>query len=348
MRRAARLLIAAFFYYSGLVRISRWRMRRQGPRLLILNYHRASLGDIRKHMQYLRRHYSIMHLEEALDELYAPQLPAKKSSQQRTPVVITFDDGYHDNYTHAFKAAVDLQVPITIFLIPDYIDSGDYFWWGEGERLVKQTRLNEFTLDDQTYQLQQPESKKALAQSIDARLRTARSVAEREQFLAQVRHDLSIIVPNTCKEGVKDVNIPMTWAEVIKMQESGFVSFGAHTMHHPVLAYLSDPAEVHYEIITCRQVLQERLGKPVRTFAYPIGRTEHIGVEALKAVREAGYSWAVTTTKGVATPQSDPYRLERVLVDVRRHWLLIAAETSGIWSMFAPLWKPFINEKADI
>ncbi|GHO84313.1 polysaccharide deacetylase family protein [Dictyobacter formicarum] len=348
MRRAARLLVAAFFYYSGLVKLSRWRMRRRGPRLLILNYHRASLGDIRRHMQYLNRHYRILHLEEALEELYAPQPPARKSSKQRTPVVITFDDGYHDNYTHAFQAAVELQVPITIFLIPSYIDSGDYFWWGEGERLVKQTQLDEFILDGQTYHLQQPESQKALAQSIDARLRIARSVAEREQFLTQVRHDLAIIAPNTCEEEVKDVNIPLSWGEVLKMQKSGFVSFGAHTMHHPVLACLSDPAEVRYEIATCRQVLQERLGKPIRTFAYPIGRTEHIGTEALKAVREAEYCWAVTTTKGIATPQSDPYRLERVLVDVRRHWLLIAAETSGIWSIFAPLWKPFINEKADI
>ncbi|GCE03720.1 polysaccharide deacetylase family protein [Dictyobacter aurantiacus] len=347
MRKAVRLIVAAFFYYSGLVRFSRWRMRQRGPRLLILNYHRASLGDIRRHMQYLKRHYRILHLEDALEELYASQSPARKSGQQPTPLVITFDDGYHDNYTHAFKAAVEFQVPITIFLIPGYIDSGEYFWWGEGERLVKQTGLTEFNLDGQVYYLQQPASQQALSQAIDARLRSARSVAEREQFLTQMRQDLAI-VPDTCEETVKDVNIPLSWGEVLEMQESGFVSFGAHTMNHPVLACLSDPTEVRYEIASCRHLMQERLNRPVRTFAYPIGRTEHIGLEALKTVREAGYSWAVTTTKGVATPQSDPYRLERVLVEVRRHWLLIAAETSGIWSMFAPLWKPFTKNKENM
>ncbi|GLV57015.1 hypothetical protein KDH_38530 [Dictyobacter sp. S3.2.2.5] len=347
MRKAVRLIVAAFFYYSGLVRFSRWRMRQRGPRLLILNYHRASLGDIRRHMLYLKRHYRILHLEEALEELYAPQPPAKKSGRQPTPLVITFDDGYHDNYTHAFKAAVELHVPITIFLIPGYIDSGEYFWWGEGERLVKRSSLTEFTLDGQIYHLQQPASRQALSQAIDARLRGARSVAEREQFLTRVKQDLAL-VPDTCDGKVKDVNIPLSWGEALKMQESGFVSFGAHTMNHPVLSRLSDPSDVRYEIATCRQVLQERLGRSVRTFAYPIGRTEHIGPEALKAVREAGYSWAVTTTKGVATPQSDPYRLERVLVEVRRHWLLIAAETSGIWSIFAPLWKPFTKSKGNI
>ena len=43
MRRVVRVLVAAFFYYCGLVGVSRWLMRRRGPRLLILNYHRASL-----------------------------------------------------------------------------------------------------------------------------------------------------------------------------------------------------------------------------------------------------------------------------------------------------------------
>ncbi|GCE17396.1 polysaccharide deacetylase family protein [Dictyobacter kobayashii] len=299
-------------------------------------------------MRYLKRYYRVMHLEEALEELYGLHANEKQSYRQRTPVVMTFDDGYHDNYTHAFKAAVELQVPITIFLIPGYIDSGDYFWWGEGERLVKQTRLNEFTFDGQTYHLQQPESQKALALLIDMRLRTAHSVAEREQFLTQMRHNLAISVQETCGRDVKDVNIPLSWNEVMEMQESGFVSFGAHTMHHPVLAYLSDPAEMNYEVADCRKVLQERLGKPIRTLAYPIGRDEHIGMEAIKAVRRAEYTWAVTTTKGVATPESDPYRLERVLVEVRRHWLLIAAETSGVWGIFAPLWKPFTNKKENI
>ena len=348
MRKIARLLVAACFYYCGLVGLCRWRMRHRGPRLLILNYHRASLGDIRQHMRYLKQHYRILHLTEALEELYSPATTAGKTAGKRTPVVMTFDDGYYDNYTHAFKAAVELQVPITIFLIPGYLDSGEHFWWGEGERLASLTREQEITLDGRVYQLHQSAHRQALAQAIDTHLRMADNVAERERFLAQVRQDLAIEVLDSCRRDVEDVNIPLSWDEVLEMQNSGMVSFGAHSMHHPILSCLADPEEARYEINACRQVLEERLQRPVNHFAYPIGRTEHIGATALKAVREAGYTWAVTTTKGIATPQSDPYRLERVLVDVRRHWLLIAAETSGVWAMFAPLWKPFINEKADI
>jgi len=110
-------------------------------------------------------------------------------------------------------------------------------------------------------------------------------------------------------------------------------------MHHPVLAYLSDPAEVQREVGECRTVLEQQLGHPVRTFAYPVGKPEHIGDAALRAVREAGYDWAVTTINGTNTSQSDPHQIRRVASGVSRHWLVMAAEASGVWKFFSHLWK---------
>ena len=132
---------------------------------------------------------------------------------------------------------------------------------------------------------------------------------------------------------------PLTWAEVKKMQESGWVSFGAHTMHHPILACLRDPQEVQREVSDCRAVLEEHLGQPVRAFAYPVGKPEHFGQQGLHSVRAAGYAWALTTLRGTNTRQSDLHQLRRVSSVVNRHWLVIAAETSGAWYFFSPLWK---------
>ena len=154
-------------------------------------------------------------------------------------------------------------------------------------------------------------------------------MAEREAFLEEVREALAI-----APEYRKDSSCVVSWEEVQEMQESGWVSFGAHTMHHPVLAELSDPAEVDREVGESRTALQERLGKPIRTFAYPLGRTEHIGNEALKAVQKAGFSWALTTNRGVSSPQSQPYLLERLQFMVHWHWLLLAADMAGLAPIF--------------
>src|SRR6266566_6529007 len=175
MRRQLGIIVAASFYYSGLVKLARWHTERSWPCLVILNYHRASGGD-------LRRHYRLLHLEAALEELYTPHKQKKGDLDRRTPLVLTFDDGYHDNYTHAFALARQLQVPFTIFLIPGYIESGEPLWWREGE-LIRNAQVDEVTIEGRTYRLRQPNERNLLAQTIYTHVRHSRSVAEREAFL---------------------------------------------------------------------------------------------------------------------------------------------------------------------
>jgi peptidoglycan/xylan/chitin deacetylase (PgdA/CDA1 family) len=302
--------------------------------LIILNYHRASGGDLRQHLLYLRRHYRMLHLEEALEELYAPT--AALVQDRRTPLALTFDDGYVDNYTEAFALVCELQIPITIFLIPGYLDSGEQFWWGEGTRLVRHAKVREVTFEARNYRLVTQEDRASLAKIIDARLRYAHSVTERESVLANARALLA--VPQV--EETRDIRyLPMTWGQVIKMRESGRVSFGAHTMHHPILSSLQDLEEVRREVVKCREALQKQLGEPVRAFAYPVGKAKDIGQDALSVVKEADFTWAVTTVPGVNTPMDDPLQLKRMSGGIERHWIVMAAELSGVWGFFSVLWK---------
>jgi peptidoglycan/xylan/chitin deacetylase (PgdA/CDA1 family) len=329
------MFIAACFHYSGLVKLVLWWKQRFKPSLVILNYHRAATGDLRRHLLYLRRHYRILHLETALEELYTSCKNETRERDQRIPLVLTFDDGYHDNYTCAFALAQELQVPLTIFLIPGYIESGQRFWWHEEDYLVSHTQVDKVTIEGHTYQLNKINERTALAQAIDTRLRHAPSVSEREEFLVSMRKVLGA-EPSAVTAEEKGA-LPLTWAEVQAMEESGWVSFGAHTKHHPILAYLADPAEIQYEVSECRAVLERQLGHPVHTFAYPVGKLEHIGEQGLSAVREAGYESAVTTVDGFNTPQTDPYLLRRLVVDVDQHWLSVAVKTSGVWGLFTYL-----------
>jgi peptidoglycan/xylan/chitin deacetylase (PgdA/CDA1 family) len=334
MYDALRVPVAACFYYSGLVKLVRWWTLRSGRCLVILNYHRASGGDLRSHWLYLRRHYRLLHLEAALEELNKPCSEVSHKRDQRPLLALTFDDGYYDNYTHSFALARELQVPITIFLIPGSIESGDRFWWLEPDRLVRHTQVGEVSVEGRTYHLDRREERKALIQTIEARLCSATSVTEREAFLTSARQGLA--VPSSVSDEER-LALPLKWEQVEEMEKSRWVSFGAHTMHHPVLAYLTDPAEVKLEVGECRAVLERQLGHAVRTFAYPLGKPEHIGDNGLHAVQEAGYGWAVTTIPGLNTPRTNPYLLRRLNVGPNQHWLVMAAEATGMWGFFSRL-----------
>ncbi len=344
MSKRVETLIAACFYYSGLVGLFRWWSHKSGQKLVILNYHcaagadfyRANNADLGKHMRYLRRHYSILNLETALEELYTPRNKRNQGKEQRTQLVLTFDDGYRDNYTHAFELACKLQIPITIFLVPGYIRSGNRFWWMEGEQLVAHAQAKAVEVAGYTYHLNNVDEQKALAQVIDTHVRHATSVKEREEFLISVRKLL--VVPSAVSDE-ENAALPLTWGEVQIMAKSEWISFGAHTMHHPILAYLSDPAEVQYEVSECRAVLEQQVGYPIRSFAYPVGLPEHIGNLSPLAVQKAGYCWAMTTIDGFNTFQTNPYYLHRLVVDVGQHWLILAAKASGVWSFFIHMYQ---------
>lgn len=103
MRKQVGIILAALFYYSGLPGLARWWMQRKRQRLIILNYHRAKGGDLRRHLLYQRRHYRIMHLKEALEELYDEHKVQRGKKDRRTMLTLTFDDGYHDKYTHELR-----------------------------------------------------------------------------------------------------------------------------------------------------------------------------------------------------------------------------------------------------
>lgn len=331
MSKRLEIVIAACFYYSGLVKLARWWTRRGEPKLIILCHHHTAGKNFRQQLRYLRRHYRVLHLEDALEELYHPQQAGPQRRDSRTLLALTFDDGYHDNYTDGLAAARETHVPMTVFLVPGYIESGQRFWWQEPEHLLLHTKVREATIKGHTYHLDKPAERQALLQLIESCLRLATSVAEREAFLVAVRNVLAVPA-TTCAE--EKLALPLTWSEVHAMEDSSWMSFGGHTMHHPVLGYLADPAEAEYEVCESHVALERQLKHPVRTFAYPYGRFKHIEEQGLRAVRAAKYDWAVTTIHGYNTPRTEPHLLHRILVGADQHWLVVAVKTSGLWEFF--------------
>jgi peptidoglycan/xylan/chitin deacetylase (PgdA/CDA1 family) len=334
MRQTIRVMLAACLYYSGLVPLARWWTGRSGKRLIILGYHRASGGNLRQQLLYLRRHYRILSLESALRELYEPDASVTPRADQRALLAITFDDGYYDNFTHLRMLARELQIPVTIFLIPGYIETGECFWWLEPDRLVSQAQVDTVTVEGRSYHLASEKERTALARAITTRARHAKSIAERETFLASIRQELAA-PSSTPSEALPDRSL--TWVEIQQMEADEWISFGAHTMHHPVLAQVADESELRREIYDCRVILEQRLKRQARTFAYPMGKMEDIGSHVPPIVRQLGYQWALTTMPGSNTARTDPHMLRRVVIGASLapddHWLLVAAKTAGLWNI---------------
>jgi len=97
---------------------------RSPRRVVVLCYHTvhpfrpfasATPRGFQAHLEWLREHCDLIPLESALAE-------AKRPRRGRPAVAITFDEGYADNYDHAFPALIRLRVPATFFVTTGLID----------------------------------------------------------------------------------------------------------------------------------------------------------------------------------------------------------------------------------
>ena len=82
----------------------------------------------------------VAHLRHECTILSLRQVTGFIKETKRFPVnsvVITFDDGYLDNYTYAFPILEKYNVPATIFLTTDFVNGDSLLWWDELSQLIK-------------------------------------------------------------------------------------------------------------------------------------------------------------------------------------------------------------------
>ena len=102
----------------------------------------------------------------------------------------------------------------------------------------------------------------------------------------------------------------MGWNEVRDLHARGF-EIGAHTRTHLDLGRASQ-AHALREIAGARNVLEDRLGSPVRSFAYPYGGPEHLNEPNRAIVRTAGFRCCCSDFGGINPAGTDPFHLRRV------------------------------------
>jgi peptidoglycan/xylan/chitin deacetylase (PgdA/CDA1 family)/CelD/BcsL family acetyltransferase involved in cellulose biosynthesis len=256
------------------------------------------ISAFRAQMEYLAKNFPVV----SLDDFSRKGVP---QNGRKYYVAITFDDGYRDNFLHAFPILRDLGLPATVFLTTGYVESGEPPWYDQvclAFKLTTQTRVSLGELGGPEGNLAEPEER---LQALDRCLRWLRTLGEqpRSMALGELFRTLRVSAPLTLP------NLMLNWNEIQQMAKCS-VSIGAHTITHPVLAKL--PAErLEEEILGSKKIIEERLQTPVRHFAYPFGRPFDIGEEAKTVVRRAGFETAVTTVWGLNRPGDDPYSLRR-------------------------------------
>jgi peptidoglycan/xylan/chitin deacetylase (PgdA/CDA1 family) len=343
---AVKWTIAHALYYSGVLRV--WQAVALRRKAVVLMYHRVLTEDERRRagshpgivvgqstfawqMDLLRRRFSVLSIDD-FQACLAGRRPFPPSS-----CLITFDDGWLDNYTNALPVLRTRGLPAVLFLPVNFIGSRRLFWREALAQLVSRAVVAARTSPELTARLRDRLAPLGLADllacaDVDPHLAVVEAIGERMSALAPVEHQVLGALAGDLGLGEDDYGNAdrfMGWSEVEAMAQGG-VALGGHGMDHRLLTEVAIDearAEVRGSIAT----LASRLGgATAAAFSYPNGCWN---AAVASEVAQAGYQVAFTTEGGHVAVGDNAWALRRVNVheDATRSPALFLARIVGLF-----------------
>lgn len=285
------------------------------PPVVVLLYHRvAVLADdpdmlavtparFREQLIWLKSRFPVIRFETEWSVIDKPA------------VVITFDDGYADNFHAALPILSDLDIPATFFVTAGQIDCGEEFWWDELARLLSGSSAAAPVLEIPVGQ-----GTDRLDVSTASARQTAYWNVHQRLLDAPVTARRSVVAALRGWRGsdgtVRESHRTLSSSELTRLAEHPLVTIGAHTVSHTRLSVLDIEAQ-RKEITASKADLETRIGRPVEVFAYPFGGRRDYTSDSTALCREAGFRKAASNFGGNAHRWSDPHQIPRHLV---RNW----------------------------
>jgi peptidoglycan/xylan/chitin deacetylase (PgdA/CDA1 family) len=226
--------------------------------------------------------YDLVSLDQAYEIL-------KSGKSANKFVVFTLDDGYLDNYSHAFPIFKQHNVPFTVYVANSFPDRAAILWWYVLEELLWERDEIEVEFENKRarYDCSTLAKKEQVFEILAGPLTFAHDEAELRTILRDYSADFYAHVRE----------LALSWEQITRMAKDPLITIGAHSSRHLALSKLT-LEEVKAEVSGSKREVEKKIGKPVQHFAYPYGGKQAAGVREVQIVEECGFKTATTTRTG--------------------------------------------------
>ena len=305
-------------YETGLIRVGRGLWAKS---LTVVNYHRiedpyrkdfdsfkpnvsATPDNFNHQMDYLAKWFNVVSVRDVV-----AWLDGQKSLPPYA-ALISFDDGYLDNYTSAYPILRKHNFPAVIFLTSEHIGTDAPFYWDLAAYCFHYTKRDYLTFPDgREYQWSDSAELSQINKNWIEYMKTLPE-DKKQTWVKRLPEQLGVSVPAGFFQ-----KLMVNWDQVREMHKGG-IEFGAHTMHHPILTRIPlEQVRTEVEGSKCR--IEKELGDPVLSFAYPNGMPTDMNDKIEKIVADAGIGTAFTLLNGPSSLREvkrNPYAIRRIFI----------------------------------
>jgi len=292
-------------------------------------YHSITRNEIQGNINAGGKHVSAAQFERQVKYMSKKSCisPVHIEANMRKSILITFDDGFENNYTTAYPLLKKYQIPFIIFISTGYIN-GNLIWTDELLKLSL-TVKDFFKIAKEWFAYNNIEMDLSVTyNSLRIRMKTI-SNQLRLKFLNEVRSEKQQLLSSEYNE----LFTPLTWVQLREMVDSGLCEIGAHTENHPILSQLSYE-EQYAEISESKNKLEETLDREITLFAYPNGGYSDFNDDTLTILEKLGFVYAFSTESGKNKRVDFPYKLRRYGVTQDLAFWKYKVIANGYWPKY--------------
>lgn len=230
--------------------------------------------------------YVFVSLDEIYEILKSGDLAERRANKF---VAFTIDDGYVDNYTHAYPIFKKHGVPFAIYVTTCFPDRDAVFWWYVLEEMLWATDTLKIELEGVpvSYDCSTSAKKEEVFEEVSGYLTFVDSDAKLKAILHHYAGEFQ-------RHGE---DLAMNWDQIIELSKDPLVTIGAHSRSHVALAVTS-AARAHGEVLESKLKIEQIIGKPVEHFAYPHGGRRTAEARDFQIVKDCGFKTATTARSG--------------------------------------------------
>lgn len=231
------------------------------------------------------------------------EIEAGLRKMPKRPVIVTFDDGFDDNYQIASPILHEHGVPATFFVSTDYIGTERVFWY-----------------DWLAHQVLNPDAERISIESLDLDQALPSSMAERRTMTAALLNTVKrapyakqqLLIAELERSQLRDkgnqyrhLSRTMSWDNLREMSSKG-MEIGSHGAAHLMLSKLDD-AQLTHELTASKQTIEQHIGQSVCSIAYPVGESDACDERVFAYAQKAGYQYGCVFMPGANKLSSAPH-----------------------------------------
>ncbi len=304
----------------------------RGNELIVLMYHRvtprartkyhpylvsASTAAFEQQMEYITRHCKVLSIGQLITYRDSGA-PLPKNS-----VMVTFDDGYRDNYDFAFPILKKYKIPAVISLTTAFVDGTMMFWWDKLGWIIQHTKARAIRIGSTRVSLHNKTHTILVLDDVLKQMKESR----RTKILDELARDLKITPPNPGE-------LSLSWQQVQEMHSEG-IEFAGHTVHHTILSKVDFPTAKR-EIDESLRTIERNIGTKVRVFVYPNGQRNDMNDRIHAYLAEKRMEFVLT---GLYGPNEDAtFLLKRIGMEAVDDMRMFKIKLAGFGASLADLY----------